>query len=513
MSNTARKQHAIIIGAGIGGIATANILAKAGYSVTVYEKNSQAGGRAGLLKQDGFTFDTGPSWYLMPDVFAHYFSLFGKDVNKELDLLRLSPAYKVFFEDQSQLRIYSDLARDSATFEDVEPGAGKALRSYVNEGERIYRLSMEHFLYSNFAAAGNFANRSVVRHGIKMAKRATTSLDRYVRSFVKDQKLRQILEYPAVFLGTSPFSAPALYSLMSALDFKEGVFYPRGGMYTIIERLLALSRELGVEYEYNSPVKCVITNGGKAAAIELQNGTQHSADIIISNADLHFTETQLLEPKDQTYPATYWKKQEAGPSALLCYLGVKGKLPELEHHNLFFADNWRGNFDAIYKTKSLPWPASFYVCKPSAHDTTVAPKNHENVFVLVPLPADISVAPNELEAMGNLYLSQIEQTTGITDFTSRIVSKSFFGPSDFSTTFNAWQGTALGPSHVLKQSAFFRTPNKSKKLSNFYYVGGFTTPGIGLPMCLISAELVYKRLVNDRTSKPITAITKLGDKR
>lgn len=505
------KQRAVIIGAGIGGIATANLLAKAGYSVTVYEKNNQPGGRAGSLEVDGFRFDTGPSWYLMPEVFEHYFSLFGRHAQDELDLIRLSPAYKVFFEHQPPLTIASNITQDMTTFESIESGAGQKLKEYVDQGDVIYKLSLRHFLYSNFTHIADILKPDVLARGPQMARLASTSIDSYVSRFVQDQRLKQILEYPMVFLGTSPFDAPAIYSLMSALDFREGVFYPRGGMYSIIERLIAIGEELGVSYHYNSPVAHIATRSGVAAGITLEDDTTIPADIVISNADLHFTETTLLNPIDQSYPQSYWTNKQAGPSALLMYLGVQGSLPEFEHHNLFFVDDWKTNFEAIYKDKTIPQPASIYVCKPSATDPTVAPAGHENIFVLVPLPAGVSIDDHELETLSSRYLDQLEAATGV-ELKSRIVSKHLFGPDDFVTKFHSWQATALGPSHVLKQSAFFRTPNKSKKVKNLYYVGGSTTPGIGLPMCLISAELVYKRLAGETKGGPISDIQSLtGD--
>ena len=345
-----------------------------------------------------------------------------------------------------------------------------------------------------------------------MAKLALMPIDKYVGKFVSDRRLRQILEYPMVFLGSSPFSAPAIYSLMSALDFREGVFYPRGGIYTIIEQLVELGNELGVTYHYDVPVKQIITKQNHATGILLHDGTRVDADIVISNADLHFTETKLVESRHQSYPEKYWDKREASPSALLMYLGVKGKLPELEHHNLFFVDDWKQNFEDIFGDKKLPDPASLYICKPSATDATVAPKGNENVFVLVPLPSGISVDKKDMNVLADKYLALIEKTTGVSDLRKRLVVKELFGPNDFVNTFNAWQGTALGPSHILRQSALFRTPNKSRKLKNLYYVGGSTTPGIGLPMCLIGAELVYKRLAGDKLGGPIKSVEDLNGK-
>lgn len=497
-------KHVIIIGAGIGGLATANLLAKAGYTVEVFEQHSRPGGRAGQLKKDGFTFDTGPSWYLMPEVFEHYYRLLNRAVTDELDLTRLDPAYKVFFESHAPITITSNLAHDAATFEQIEPGAGKALKTYVTKSETIYQLAIDHFLYTNFQDLRDLLKPAILRRGSTMLRLLLQPIHSYVRAHVRDLRLQQILEYPMVFLGTTPFAAPAMYSLMSAIDFREGVFYPRGGIYTIIESLTRIGATLGVTYHYGATVTRITTQNGRATGITLADGTQRAADIVISNADLHFTETALLDAQVQSYPKSYWKHKEAGPSALLINLGIKGSIPEFTHHNLLFVDAWRQNFDDI-ATGTIPEKASIYICKPSQTDTTVALKGHENLFVLVPLPAGVELSLTQTEERASHYLAQIETMTGVT-FRERIVSQTYMSPSDFGATFNSWRNSMLGPSHILKQSAFFRNPNKSKKLANLYYVGAGTTPGIGLPMCLIGAELVYKRIIGDRRGGRVAAI-------
>lgn len=504
------RRNVIIIGAGIGGIATASLLAKAGYSVSVYEKNHQPGGRADLLVANGFRFDMGPSWYLMPEVFEHFYELMGENVGDHLDLIRLSPAYKVFFESQQPaITITSNQAIDSATFEAIEPGAGKALERYVDKGNIIYSLALRHFLYSNFTSLTDFLRAEVLARGPTMLRLAFTPIDRYVSRFVRDTRLKQILEYPMVFLGTSPFSAPAIYSLMSALDFRQGVFYPRGGMYTIIESMMTIARKNGVQFFFDTPVESILTHNHLATGVSLGDDSVIAADIVISNADIHFTETQLLPAADRSYSDAYWRRLQPGPSALLIYLGIEGSIDTLEHHNLIFVDDWKANFDAIYKDKTFPASASIYICKPSGIDPTVAPAGHENIFVLVPLPAGKSMDAIEQAAFTAQYLDQITTMTGIADLQRRIVFQQTFGPDDFATKFHSWQSTALGASHILRQSAFFRTSNHSKKVDNLYYVGGNTTPGVGLPMCLIGAELIYKRLAGDVKGGQVTRINQL----
>jgi phytoene desaturase len=503
------KPKALIIGAGIGGLATGNLLQKAGYDVHIYEKNEQFGGRAGEMTKKGFRFDTGPSWYLMPDVFDHYFKLFGLSAKKELALQKLTPAYKVFFESHTPITITGNPRIDRQTFEAEEAGAGDALERYVKEGNGIYQLALKHFLYTNFTDPRDLIKKDILSQSGKLLSLLSTSVHKRVSSFVRAQSLQQILEYPMVFLGSSPFTAPAMYSLMSALDFKEGVYYPKNGIYSIITSLEKIGRNLGVTYHLNSEAKEIVTESGKVAGIRLASNQIIHADIVISNADLHFTETRLLPAASRSYPETYWAKKESGISALLIYLGVKGTLPQLEHHNLFFVDDWKGNFTDIYNKKVIPESASLYVCKPSATDPNVAPKGNENVFVLVPLPTGIAMTSSQKAALTKRFIAQIAQSIDQPDLADRIIFQESFGPKDFETRFHAWQGSALGVSHLLTQSAFWRTPNKSKKVKNLYYVGGNTMPGVGLPMCLISAELVYKRIMKQTRGGPISHITEI----
>lgn len=503
------SKQVIIIGGGIGGLATANLLAKAGYRVRVLEKNDYLGGRAGLHKAHGFTFDTGPSWYLMPEVFRHYFALLDTDVDKELDLIRLDPAYRVFFESADSIDITSDLARDKQTFENIEPGSGEALERYVNDGIKIYQLSIKHFLYTNFQRIGDLFKRDILLAGPRMLRLAFQPIHQRVSSYIKNAQLQKILEYHMVFLGSSPFRAPAIYSLMSALDFDEGVYYPRGGMYTIIEAITRVGRKLGVEYFTNTPVANIVTTNGHATGVKLEDGSTFTADIVISNADIHHTETKLLPESDRSYKPGHWKKQNTGLSALLMYLGVKGKLPELTHHNLIFVDDWKGNFDAIYEHKTIPKPASIYLCKPGEVDPSVTKDEDENLFVLVPLPSGVNISDAKLEKLADSYIKQIATMTNTPDLAERITYRKLYGPSYFTGMFNSLNGSALGASHDLNQSAIFRTYNKSKKLDNLYYVGANTIPGIGLPMCLIGSELIYKHIAGDARGGAVEKIERM----
>jgi 1-hydroxy-2-isopentenylcarotenoid 3,4-desaturase len=494
----------VVIGAGVGGLAIANILAKTGYDVHVYDKLAQAGGRMGELRAKGFIFDTGPSWYLMPEVFEHYFKLLGEDIRSHLDLIKLSPAYKVFYDYHKPVTVTGSLQKDARTFAAIEPGAGEKLRTYVRTAERNYHAAMEHFLYNPFTRVGSLVNGRVVWQLPSLATQLTKPLHNHVARYVRAQPLQQILEYPMVFLGASPWNAPALYHLMSFLDFKQGVYYPRGGMYRVAEALQNVGNKLGVTYHFNESATKIEVANGRATAVQFGK-KRVAADLVVSGADLHFTETKLLPESAQTYPQKYWQKSMAGPSALLMYLGVKGELPQLNHHNLFFVKDWKQNFADIFEHKTWPKDASIYVCKPSATDDSVAPKGHENVFVLVPLPAKID-HQEQIEAAADRYLQQLEKMAGIPDLRERIVYKKMQGPADFAAMYNSWNGTALGMAHLLTQSAFWRPSARSKKVKNLMYVGGGVQPGIGVPMCLISAEVAYKQLIGDHSAGPLAAL-------
>jgi phytoene dehydrogenase-like protein len=592
------QQRAIVIGAGISGLASAALLAREGYSVTLLEKRGSVGGRAGVWRKDGFTFDTGPSWYLMPEVFDHFYKLMGTSAAEQLDLTRLDPGYRVFFEgDETTVDIRSDLDSNLELFESIEPGAGVKMAGYLDSAAETYELAKKYFLYSTFQDLRPLAVGPVVTRTPRLVRLLTETLASFAGRTVRDPRLQQILGYPAVFLGSSPYAAPSMYHLMSHLDMNDGVLYPQGGFGQVIASIENIARDAGVEIRTGATVTRIVleldpaltapepeksvydyettefdTNvidrdelrrmlageadapagssdersGASAAttgpAAETpastspgasdrsrvggvhyvdDEGRAHEldAELVVATADLRHVETTMLLPELQTYPESYWQKKTAGPSAVLVYLGVSGELPELAHHSLFFTKDWKGDFGKIFGASrfgrfgpkgatSVPEPASIYVCRPSATDDTVAPEGHENIFVLVPIPADPGIGHGgedrqgdaRVEKIADAAIAQVAEWAGIPDLADRIVVRRTVGPADFVDDLNSWKGTALGPAHTLGQSAFFRAGNVSKKVDGLVYAGGSTIPGIGLPMCLISAELVIKRLRGDTST-------------
>ncbi|NCU30183.1 phytoene desaturase [Candidatus Saccharibacteria bacterium] len=498
------KKTAIIIGAGYGGMALANLLGKAGYKVDVFEKNASAGGRVSAIESDGYVFDIGPSWYLMPEVFENYYKVFGESSKQRLDLVRLTPGYRVFFENNPSLTIQGDVNNDKKLFESIELGAGKKLQRYVSKSSLAYKVAVEYFLYTNLLSLRDVIAWPVIKNSPQMLMLVAQKLDNYVKLYFKDQRLQQLLEYHMVFLGSSPFQAPAIYTLMSHLDYRSGVFYPKLGMMSLVDDIKLLGSSYDITYHYESPVESILVSHRAAVGVRLSDGSEYHANTVVSNADIQHTETKLLSSDHQSFPQSYWDKRQPGPGALMISLGVKGELPQLLHHNLYFVDAWRENFAAIYENKTIPEKASIYVCNPTKTDRSVAPKGYENLFILMPIPAGLSLSSKQQNELATRVVKEFAKAADIPDLESRIEKQIIVGPDDFKQKFNAWEYNAFGgESHLLSQSIIFRTPNKSKKLKNLYYVGAGTLPGIGLPMCLIGAELTFKKITNNRRPGPL----------
>jgi len=524
----------IVIGGGIAGLATAGLLAREGHDVLLLEQLDRFGGRVGSVEREGFRFDTGPSWYLMPRVFDHFFALMGTSTAEQLDLRDLDPGYRVFSEPvpgtdhDRPVTIPRGKARVLKAFDDLEPGSAPKLDTYLDSARHTTAMAEQFFLYNPFTRLRSLMHRRIFGALPSLARLLTTPLDTYVARRFQSPILRQILGYPAVFLGTDPSAAPALYHLMSALDLDEGVQYPMGGFRHLVARLEHLARGAGATLTSGAEVLEITTGqraharGSAVTGVRWRDatGTVHHAraDVVVSGADLHHTETTLLHGDDQSYPERWWHRKTSGPGAVLVLLGIRGELPPLPHHSLFFTRDWQKNFAAIFGDHpSIPNPASIYVCKPSATDPDVAPAGHENLFVLVPIPADTRLGAGGADGAGDALIEQtadaaIDQIAlwaGIPDLRERIVVRQTIGPADFARDYHSWQGGMLGPAHTLRQSAMFRAQNASKRVQGLYYAGATTAPGVGVPMCLISAELVLKRVRGDHGAGP----TRVGTER
>jgi len=502
----------VIVGGGIAGLATAALLAEEGDDVVLLEARAELGGRAGSWSSEGFRFDTGPSWYLMPEVFDHFFHLLGTSADKELDLVRLDPAYRIYSGGDAPVDVVSGREASTALFESIEPGAGGRLDAYLDSAADAYELAVSRFLYDPYTTTEGLRDPALLKRLPTLLPLLARTLSSHIEKRFTDRRLRQILGYPAVFLGGSPYAVPSLYHLMSHLDLDDGVLYPRGGFVEVIAAIERLARARGVRVETDAEVSRIVTEGGEVTGVELEDGRFIAADHVVSTADLHHTETKLLAENERTYPEKWWDKRVPSFGALLVLLGVRGELPQLAHHTLVFTEDWRSNFEAIFgKDTRIPDPASLYVCRPSATDTGVAPEGFENLFVLVPVPSDPSLGHGGvdgdgdalIEAAADQVIAQIAETCGIPDLAERIVVRRTISPGDFEADLHTWRGNALGLAHTLNQSAMFRPKNASRRVAGLSYAGGSALPGIGLPMCLISAELVVKRLRGDSSPGPL----------
>ncbi|MCU1472600.1 phytoene desaturase family protein [Amnibacterium sp.] len=520
------EQRAVVIGGGISGLATAALLAEEGYAVTVLEARDVLGGRAGEWLIDGYRFETGPSWYLMPEVFDHFFRLLGTTAAEQLDLVKLDPGYRVVFEPEQGrpaevVDVLGDRDRNLAVAERLEPGAGARLAAHLDSAAWVYDMAKRFFLYTTFADLKPLVTREVLRGLPRLVPMLALSLHRYVSRRFRDPRLAQILQYPAVFLGSSPYATPGMYHLMSTLDFEGGVLYPRGGISALIDAVRRLAVQRGVRIRTGTPAERILTDGAvgarpKVTGVRTEDGETLAADLVVAAMDLEAAERRLLPPALRTYDADWWERRTPGPSAVLVLLGVRGELPQLLHHTLLFTKDWDANFAAVMPKRGEPVPPlpgelSLYVCRPSATDH-VAPAGHENLFVLVPVTADPGIGAGGVDGTGSLEveriadgaIDQIGAWLDIPDLRERIEVRRTIGPADFANDLAAWQGTALGPAHTLAQSALLRAGNRSRHVDGLLFAGGSTIPGIGLPMCVISAELVLKRLRGDTTAGPLT---------
>lgn len=519
-------RHAVVIGAGIAGLATSALLVRSGMQVTVIDKLEELGGRAGSFAHEGFRWDTGPSWYLMPEAFDHFFELCGTSTAAELDLVELAPAYTVCNEQGRVAQVTSGLGHVEKLFESLEPGAGEKVRAYLEQAEKLYQLALRHFLYTNFARTANFLNPAILRNVGLLGRLLLNSLERHVAAQFAHPVLRQVLSYPAVFLSTSPGRAPALYSLMSHTDLVQGVRYPMGGFKAVVEAIARQARNAGVEFLLGQEVRAITVEDGRAVGVETAQ-RQLRADVVVSCADVEHTKTLLpgtaadsgvVRAADKHPKGSKDSKdpKDPGISAVLLLLGVRGSLPQLTHHTLLFSEDWNPDFQAVFGDGKQKASRSLYISKTSATDPNVAPKGHENLFVLVPTRADETLGHGnaygtqspEVAAIADQAIEQIGAWLGIKDFRERITCSFSIGPADFAQRYHSYRAGAIGPAHTLRQSAMLRGRNDSK-VAGLYFAGGTTVPGVGVPMCLISAENVVKRLAGDRSDAPLRELPDL----
>ena len=485
------QRSVIVIGSGFAGLSAATFMAKEGWKVTILEKNHTAGGRARRWKENGFTFDMGPSFYWMPDVFERYFAQFNKQVSDYYRLVRLDPSYRIYW-DQGHTDLPANLDELKQVFESIEPGSARQLEKYLEEAAYKYQVGINNLVYKPGLSITEFMDWTTIRGMFKLE--VFTSIKKHINRYFKNEKLRQIMEFPVLFLGALPENTPALYSLMNYADIKGGTWYPEGGMYAVVEGMVNLAKELGVEFRYDEEVKNIGVEGNAAKKVETNKNT-YEADVVISGADYHFTEKNLLPSEYRSYSDKYWNKRVMAPSCLMYYVGLNRKLKQPIHHSLFFDVPFEKHGKEIYKHPQWPSEPLFYVSVSSNTDDTVAPDGHENIVFLVPVAAGLENDNDALrEKYFNMIVRRMEKHTG-ENIMDAVVYRKTYSVSDFVHDYNSFRGNAYGLANTLWQTAIFRPSCRSKKINNLFFTGQLTVPGPGVPPSLISGEVVAKQVI------------------
>jgi phytoene desaturase len=477
------KKTVSIIGSGFSSLSAASYLAKDGYLVTIYEKNNKLGGRARQFKKGGFTFDMGPSWYWMPDVFERFFADFGKVPSDYYKLEKLSPAYKVFFEDGKSITIEDTLEKIYSAFENEEKGSSKKLKKFIEQAQSNYNIAIKDLVYR----PGVSPLELITPATIKKIGQFFGTIASDVRKEFKNKNLIQILEFPVLFLGAKPSDTPSFYSFMNYADFGLGTWHPQGGMNKVIQGMISLAESLGVKFQTNATVETINVIKGKAENIVV-DGNKISSDIILTGADYHHSET-LLEPEYRQYSEKYWNKKTFAPSSLLFYVGFSKKLKNINHHNLFFDVDFETHAEDIYDKPKWPDEPLFYANFTSLTDPNTAPENCENGFFLIPIAPGLEDTEVLREQYFDKIINRFEKLTN-QEVRKYVIFKESFCVNDFVKDYNSYKGNAYGMANTLLQTAFLRPKLRSSKVKGLFFTGQLTVPGPGVPPALISGKLV-----------------------
>ncbi|AZQ44891.1 phytoene desaturase family protein [Nonlabens ponticola] len=482
-----------IIGSGFSSLAAASYLSQAGHQVSVFEKNPTVGGRARRLEKDGFTFDIGPSWYWMPDIFERFFADFGKKPSDYYQLDKLDPAYSVYFE-KDRIKIGADLESIKETFEQYEKGSSKHLQEFIDEASENYDIAIKNLVYR----PGESPLELVTKQTVTKLGAFVSNVSRDVRKKFKDPRLISILEFPVLFLGATPSNTPSFYNFMNYADFGLGTWHPKGGMYEVILAMKKLAMEQGATIRTDAAVtKILVDKKGTANGIMIDD-EKHLFDIVLSGADYHHSET-LLEEKHRQYSEKYWDKKTFAPSSLIFYVGFDKKLKNVDHHNLFFDTDFTKHANEIYEDPKWPEDPLFYANFTSITDPQTAPDGCENGFFLIPLAPDLEDTPELREEYFQKIITRFEDLTG-QKVKDNILFKESFCVNDFKEAYNSYKGNAYGMANTLLQTAFLRPNLRSRKVKNLYFTGQLTVPGPGVPPSLISGKLAAQ-LINKHSSQ------------
>jgi phytoene desaturase len=482
-----------VIGAGFAGLSAATNLADKGFDVTVLEKNSTPGGRARKFDVKGFSFDMGPSWYWMPDVFENYFNSFGKSVSDYYQLMRLDPSYRIFFGKDDIVDVPADIDQLFQLFESIEKGAATKLKMFLNEAEYKYNVGMNEFVQKPSLSFLEYVDVKLLRSAIRL--NMFSSFDAYTRKYFSHPRLLQMLEFPIIFLGGTAKNIPALYSLMNYGDMKLGTWFPKGGMFKVVEGMVKLAEEKGVTFVYDAPVEKFTLKAGKITET-IAAGKAYAADYVVGSADYHHIEQEILPEAYRKYSSKYWDSRVMSPSSLLWWVGINKKLAPFEHHTLLFDEEFKPHSDSIYEMPS--WPndkPSIYISMTSKYDNSLAPEGHENLFFLIPVAPGLKDDEANREKYFKIVLERIRKLTG-ENIEDHIVFKRSYAHNDFSRDYNAFKGNAYGLANTLMQTAFLKPSVKNPKVKNLVYAGQLTVPGPGVPPSIISGQIASRLIVD-----------------
>ncbi|WP_417200182.1 phytoene desaturase family protein [Bizionia sp.] len=487
------KKKITIIGSGFSSLAAACYLAKSGHDVTVFEKNNTIGGRARQLTKNGFTFDIGPTWYWMPDVFERFFADFNTKPSDFYQLEKLNPAYSVYYGKDDYITIEDTLDKIAIAFEKEEPGSSKTLQKFINKAQDNYNVAIKDLVYN----PGVSPFELVTTETFKKIGQFFSTIKKDVRKEFKNERLVTILEFPVLFLGAKPSDTPSFYSFMNYADFGLGTFHPKKGMYQVILAMETLAKSLDVTIKTNAPIEKILV-ANKVASGVISNGETYLSDVVLSGADYHHTET-LLDPEYKQYSEAYWSSKTFAPSSLLFYVGFDKKIKNVNHHTLFFDVDFEKHAESIYDKPAWPENPLFYASFPSITDSHAAPEGKEAGIFLIPLAPGLK----DNTKLRMTYFSKIMdrfETLTSQKVREHILFKESFCVNDFVKDYNSYKGNAYGMANTLLQTAFLRPKLKSKKVNNLYFTGQLTVPGPGVPPSLISGKLVAELINKHHTT-------------
>ena len=506
-SREKQPKRVIIVGAGPGGLATAMLLARSGIDVTIVEKQARVGGRTSTLEQDGYKFDIGPTFFLYPRVLREIFADAGYDLSHEVPMKRLDPQYRLIFGDGGQIDATSDVERMEQQIAAISPQDAVEFKNFL-EHNRKKLASFMPVLETPFEKWSDLLKPEMLK--LLPLMKPWLSLDGDLRTHFKDERIRLGFSFQSKYLGMSPFRCPSLFSILSYLEYEHGVFHPIGGCGAVTAAMARIAKEMGVQVLSEEPVEEVLIDsgtgkGGRGKAVGVRTSKRRlQADAVVVNADFADAMRKLVPGK---YRRKWSDKKIASKiyscSTFMMYLGIDGCYDDVAHHTIYLAENYRRNLHDIEETHRLSENPSFYVQNASVTDSTLAPKGHSTLYVLLPVTHESEHVnwSQETSRFRNLAIRQMERI-GIKDVEQRICTEKIITPRGWSDDFGLFKGATFSMKHSLDQMLHLRPHNRFEDVDGMYLTGGGTHPGSGLPVIFQSARISSRLLMEDLGVEP-----------